>query len=66
MSTPLKPVIYQLNLMKPASYFLSQRFKIHDKDVIYVANAAANRPAKLVSIINQLFSPIVTARALTQ
>lgn len=59
------PVIYRLNMMQPASYFLSQRFAVRDKDVIYIANAAANRPAKLVNIINQLFSPFVTARYLT-
>jgi polysaccharide export outer membrane protein len=56
-----KPVIYRLNMMQPVSYFLSQRFAIRDKDVIYIANAAANRPAKFVSILNQLFSPFVTA-----
>lgn len=60
------PVIYRLNMMEPASYFLSQRFAVRDKDVIYIANAAANRPAKLVNIINQLFSPFVTARVLTR
>lgn len=60
-----KPIIYRLNLMNPASYFLSQRFAMRDKDVIFIANAASNRPAKLVAIINQLFSPLVTARALT-
>jgi len=61
-----KPVIYRLNLLQPASYFLSQRFVVRDKDVIYIANAAANRPAKMVNIINQLFSPFVTARAITR
>ena len=61
-----KPVIYRLNMMAPASYFLSQRFAIRDKDVVYIANAAANRPAKLVSIINALFSPFVAARAIAQ
>ena len=53
-------------MMRPASYFLAQQFAMRDKDVIYVANAASNRPAKLVAIINQLFSPVVTARALTR
>ena len=61
-----KPVIYRLNMMEPSSYFLSQRFAMRDKDVVYIANAAANRPAKLVNIINQLFSPIVTARAISR
>jgi polysaccharide biosynthesis/export protein len=58
------PVIYRLNMMQPAAYFLAQRLSVRDKDVIYIANAAANRPAKLVNIINQLFSPFVTARAI--
>lgn len=60
------PVIYRLNMLQPASYFLSQRFAVRDKDVIYIANAAANRPAKMVSIINQLFSPFVALRAVTR
>ncbi|MET0376248.1 MAG: polysaccharide biosynthesis/export family protein [Rhizorhabdus sp.] len=58
------PVIYRLNMMKPASYFLAQRFPMRDKDVIYIANAAANQPSKLISVINQLFSPFLTARVL--
>lgn len=62
----LQPIVYRLNMMKPAAYFYSQRFAIHDKDVVFFANAAANQPAKLVSIINQLISPAVTARVLTQ
>lgn len=65
-STDAKPVIYRLNLLDPASYFLAQRVAIQDKDVIYIANAAANQPSKLIGIINQLFSPIITARALTR
>jgi len=65
-SSGSKPVIYRLNLMEPASYFLAQRVAMQDKDVIYIANAAANQPSKLVGIINQLFSPFITARALTR
>lgn len=60
------PIAYRLNLLKPASYFLSQRFAVRDKDVIYIGNAAANQPGKLIGIINQLFSPLLTARVLTR
>lgn len=60
------PTIYRLDMMRPASYFLAQNFAMRDKDVVYIANAAANRPAKLVAIINQLISPVVTAKVLTQ
>jgi polysaccharide export outer membrane protein len=65
-SSALPPTIYRLDMMRPASYFLAQRFPMRDKDVVYIANARANRPAKLINIINQLFTPIVTARVLTQ
>lgn len=59
-----QPVIYRLNLLQPQSFFLAQRFAVRDKDVIYVANAAANKPGKLVGIINSLFSPFLAARAI--
>lgn len=59
------PMIYRVNLMKPSSYFLSQRFQMRDKDVIYVANSASNLPTKFVSIINLLFSPIFSGIALS-
>jgi polysaccharide export outer membrane protein len=55
-----QPVVYHLNMMKPGGYFISQRFQMLDKDVLYVGNAAANQPSKLVQIISQLFAPVVT------
>jgi polysaccharide export outer membrane protein len=63
--TDEKPVIYRLNLKDPQSYFLSQRFQVRDKDVLYFANSPSNPPAKLINLINMLFSPLVTARVLT-
>ncbi len=62
----LRPVIYRLNLMETESYFFAQQFQMQDKDVLLFTNADANVPSKLISIINQLFSPLVTARLLTQ
>ena len=53
-------VVYHLNMMKPGAYLLSQRFVMRDKDVLYVGNAAANQPAKLIQLVSQLFSPIAT------
>ncbi|MET3713212.1 polysaccharide export outer membrane protein [Sphingomonas trueperi] len=61
-----EPVIYRLNLLKPESYFLSQHVAMQDKDVIYIANASANQPAKLVNVINQLFAPFVLARQIAR
>jgi len=61
-----KPTVYHLNMMKPQAYFLSQRFIMRDKDVLYVGNAQANQPAKLIQIISQLFTPIVTVSTVLQ
>lgn len=61
-----QPIVYRLDMMNPTNYFLAQRFMVRDKDVIYIGNASANQPSKLITIINQLFSPFVTARVLTQ
>ena len=55
-----EPVVYHLNTMNAGAYFLSQRFAMRDKDVLYVGNAGANQPSKLIQIISQLFAPIVT------
>lgn len=61
-----QPVIYRLNMIRPDSYFLSQRIGMHDKDVIYIATASANAPGKLAQILGQFFSPIIAVRAVTQ
>lgn len=60
------PMVYHLNMMKTGSYFLAQRFYMQDKDVIYVGNAAANQPSKLIQLISQLFSPILTVTSAVQ
>ncbi len=62
---PPQAVIYRLNMMKASGYFLSQRFAMQDKDLIYIANASSNLPTKFVQIINQLFSPVFAIRAAT-
>lgn len=60
------PVVYHLNMMKTGSYFLAQRFAMQDKDVLYFGNAAANQPSKLIQLISQLFSPILTVTSAVQ
>jgi polysaccharide export outer membrane protein len=60
------PIVYRLDMTKPSSYFLAQRFVMRDKDVVYIANARINQTRKLVEIVNLLFTPIFTARAIAQ
>jgi polysaccharide export outer membrane protein len=37
----LVPVIYNVDLRNPSSFFVIQSFAINDKDVVYVSNAGA-------------------------
>ncbi len=55
-----RPMVYHLNMMKAGSYFLAQRFPMRDKDILYFGNAAANQPSKVIQLISQLFSPLLT------
>lgn len=61
-----KPVIYRLNMMRPDSYFLSQRIAMTDKDVIYIGSAASNAPARLATILAQLFSPLLIVNSVAR
>lgn len=54
------PTVYHFNMMEASSFILSQRFAMRDRDVLYIGNAEANQPTKLVQIISQLFFPLVT------
>lgn len=60
----LSPVVYHINMMNAGSFFLAQRFQVRDKDVLYFGNSAANQPTKMIQLISQLFSPIVTATSM--
>ena len=54
------PVVYRLDLSDAKSYFLAQRFPIHDKDIIYVANADLNELQKFFTLLNTLTGPVIT------
>jgi polysaccharide export outer membrane protein len=60
-----RPIVYRLDMTRADSFLLSQRFGMQDKDVVYIASAAVNAPAKLTQIIGQLFTPFAIARSVT-
>jgi polysaccharide biosynthesis/export protein len=55
------PTVYHFNMMEASSYILAQRFAMRDKDVLYIGNASANQPTKLIQLVGQLFFPLLTA-----
>lgn len=60
------PTVYHVNMMLAGSYFLTQRFGMQDKDVLYFGNAAANQPSKMAQLLGQLFTPLLTVTAAVQ
>jgi polysaccharide export outer membrane protein len=62
---PIIPVIYEINLRDPSAYFLTTRFQMRNKDVIYIANAAAIESAKVFDylrlIVGTVNDPILAA-----
>lgn len=51
------PIVYQLDMINPASYFLAEHFPMKNKDVLYIANAKTNKVNKAFNLINTLMSP---------
>jgi polysaccharide export outer membrane protein len=58
------PVIYQLDLKDPATFFLAQNFPVHNRDVLYVSNAPASELQKFMSIVVTTLYPAVAAKTL--
>lgn len=53
------PVVYQVNLKDPASFFIAQSFPIDNKDVLYVSNAPSSELQKFLNIVVSVVYPIV-------
>ena len=56
----LSPVVYRFDLRDGKTYSLAQEFAVHDKDVIFVADAPAAQVYKFFAALNQVTGPIVT------
>ncbi|MGV3550897.1 polysaccharide biosynthesis/export family protein [Rhizobium sp.] len=61
------PTIFRANLRDPAIFFATQKFKMKDKDIIYISNADSVELAKVLGLINGVSdtSANVPANALT-
>lgn len=61
-----RAVIYQLNMLRPDTYFIAQMFPMRDKDVILFANSSTNAVQKALGLLSQLFNPFVAVRTAAQ
>jgi polysaccharide export outer membrane protein len=51
------PVVYNLDLSRPESFFLARGFEMRDKDIVYVANSPITDLRKVFSLIGAALSP---------
>ncbi|AHI26649.1 polysaccharide biosynthesis/export family protein [Komagataeibacter swingsii] len=55
------PIVYQLDMINPVSFFLAEHFVMKNKDMIFIANAKANKVTKVFNLINALIAPGMSA-----
>jgi polysaccharide export outer membrane protein len=56
----LSPIVYRLDLMEAKSYLLARRFPVHDKDIIFVANAKIQPVYQFFQALSKITGPIQT------
>jgi len=54
------PIVYRFNLRDGKTYLLAQEFPMHDKDVIFVADAPAAQVYTFLTALNQVTGPVIT------
>ncbi len=56
----MRPVVYRLNLRDSNSMFMEQRFRIFNKDLVYVSNAPFTEVQKVMQVFNTAVSPVAS------
>lgn len=56
----LSPVVYRLDLHEANAYLLARRFPVHDKDIIFVANAEIQPIYRYFQALSQITGPVET------
>jgi polysaccharide export outer membrane protein len=56
----VSPIVYRFNLRDGNSFLLAREFPVHDKDVVFVADAPAAQMYRFATGLNQVTGPIIT------
>lgn len=56
MDGPTVPIVYSVSFADPAGYFLATRMQMHNKDVIFAANAESVEITKFTQFLNALIT----------
>lgn len=52
-------VIYQVDLKDPSGFFVLKSFKVHNQDLVYIANASLAEVRKFSTLVSSTATPIV-------
>lgn len=58
------PVIYQIDLKNPQTFFWVQKFMIHNNDMVYISNAPSAELNKFISIVTSSIYTVSTTKGL--
>ena len=64
MEGPTVPVVYSVSFVDPAGYFLATRVQMHNKDVIFAANARSVEITKFAQFADALITPATNVSTL--
>lgn len=56
----LSPVVYRFDMKEAKSYLLAKNFPMHDKDILFVADAASKPVYRFFTVLSQIVGPIET------
>lgn len=59
------PVVYRVDLTDPRTFFVTQNFPVHNKDVVYVANAPVAELQKFLNILTSAAFSVYAPFAIT-
>jgi polysaccharide export outer membrane protein len=59
-SDGVSPVAYRFDFSDANSYLLADQFPVHDKDIIFVADAGAVQVQKLFTLLQTVTGPVIT------
>lgn len=57
------PVVYEFDFLQASTMFLSQKFSLRDRDVLYVASAPANELEKFLQLLGLVTQPALSGIA---
>ena len=64
LGTPLVPVVYRINMRDPNSLFLTQAFRMRNRDLVYVSNAPFTEVQKVLSVFSTAVAPVASAASI--